>query len=160
MVRGSQIHSRAVAEVLAGIRIADRSFDLRDFLQGALMAYEIILAAFAKGNTFVLADLTSAEVYGPFVKAIAEQEIQSEWHDLTLLKIVAATIIEAATEGRTALITVRFSSLFVRSGGHGDIAADDSEKSIYLTDEWTFERELRSRNPNWKLIATRSGSAS
>jgi predicted lipid-binding transport protein (Tim44 family) len=151
MLRGSQIHSPAVIEVLAGIRIADRSFDLRIFLQGALTAYEIILAAFAKGNTSVLADLTSADVYGSFVKAIAERDKQGEYFDLTLLKIVATTIIEAATEGRTASITVRFSSLFVRSGRHGDIA---------LRDEWTFERELRSRNPNWKLIATRSGSDS
>ena len=39
----------------------------------------------------------------------------------------------------------------------GSVIDGDPEKVTDVTDVWTFARNLSSRNPNWKLVATEAG---
>ena len=41
-----------------------------------------------------------------------------------------------------------------RDTGTGDIIEGNAEQVANIADEWTFARNTRSRDPNWKLVAT------
>ena len=40
---------------------------------------------------------------------------------------------------------------------HGNVIDGNAEKVTDVTDVWTFARDLSSRDPNWKLVATEAG---
>src|SRR5947208_1907549 len=63
----------AVAEGLSRMRRADPSFDPTQFIEGARAAFEMIVAAFAKGDKATLRPLLSDEVFEPFARAIDER---------------------------------------------------------------------------------------
>jgi predicted lipid-binding transport protein (Tim44 family) len=148
----------AAAEALWTVRAADRTFDAARFLQGAVAAYETILAAFADGDVRALADLTAAEVYDPFVAAIAARDEQPERTEWRLLAIDAAKVVDAVVSDGAARITVRFCSRFAtcRRNGSGEALEGTENGSVSVTDEWAFARKLRSGDPNWRLVATAS----
>ena len=59
---------------LRKIRDADPEFDPVEFLDGAKVAYEMIVNGFADGDRKLLKGLLSPEVYADFEKAIAARE--------------------------------------------------------------------------------------
>jgi predicted lipid-binding transport protein (Tim44 family) len=148
----------AAAEALWTVRAADRRFDATRFLQGAVTAYETILTAFADGDVRALADLTAPEVLEAFVAAIALRDGQQERTEWRLLRVDAARVVGAAVSGGSARITVRFSSSFAtcRRNRAGEAIDGSDHGSVWVADDWTFAREIRSRDPNWRLVATAS----
>ena len=65
----------------------------------------------------------------------------------------------AELRGRTAQITVRFVSKLVSAtrDRSGAVIDGNAEKVTDVTDSWTFARDVSSRDPNWKLVATEAG---
>src|SRR4029453_8120826 len=63
---------------MRAIKDADPSFDPKTFADGAKMAYEMIVMAYADGDRKTLKNLLSREVYDGFVSAISERESRSE----------------------------------------------------------------------------------
>jgi len=61
--------------------------------------------------------------------------------------------------GRTAQITIRFQSKLVSATrDRGGVVIDgNAEKVTDVTDVWTFARDVSSRDPNWKVVATEAG---
>ena len=60
---------------------------------------------------------------------------------------------------RSAQITLRFISKLI-SATHdksGALIDGNPDTSVDMTDIWTFARDVGSRDPNWKLIATQTG---
>lgn len=148
-----------LATGLDAIVAADPSFDAKHFLAGARAAYEMIVTAFAEGDRRQLRNLLSREVYEGFDAAIGERESRGETSETRFVSIDAATITAAEQRGRTSHVTVRFVSKLVsvtrdRSGAVIDGSAD---KVTDVTDVWTFARDVSSRDPNWKLVATEAG---
>ena len=148
----------ALAAGLSQIGEADRNFNRQGFLDGALGAFEIVIEAFAAGDTDRLRDLLDDEVYRPFSRVIDEREQASHDHQTTLVSIDENSIIEAGMNGRTAFVTVRFvtQQINVTNDADGKVVDGDPSYVATVTDLWTFERDTRSRSPNWKLVATRS----
>ena len=60
---------------------------------------------------------------------------------------------------RTAQVTVRFHSklVSVTRDKDGNVIDGNADKVTDVTDVWTFARDLSSRDPNWKLVATEAG---
>ena len=60
---------------------------------------------------------------------------------------------------RTARLTVRFVShlVTVTRDRSGNVVDGNPDKVTDVTDIWTFARDLSSRDPNWKLVATEAG---
>jgi predicted lipid-binding transport protein (Tim44 family) len=141
---------------LAQIRTADPQFDENEFLSGARMAFEMILGAFAAGDSGALKPLLSPEVFGNFAQSIREREQAGETMELNVVDIHAAEIVEAYMAGRTAHLTVKFVSeqIGIVRDEKGDIIEGDPQHSTEATDFWTFARDTRSPNPNWTLVAT------
>jgi len=136
----------------------DPSFAPRSFLEGAKLAYEMIIDGFAKGDKASLKNLLSKEVFDGFAQAIDARETQGERVDSRFVGIDKATIQAAAVTGSKAAITVEFvSELISATYDRGDKVIDGDPRQIReVTDIWTFERDVTSRNPNWKLMSTQA----
>ena len=68
-------------------------------------------------------------------------------------------IAAADLRGRMAHVTVRFVSqlVSVTRDKSGNVVDGSPDKVTDVTDVWTFARDLTSRDPNWKLVATEAG---
>ncbi len=143
---------------LMQIQRADKSFDPEGFLPGAQRAFEMVITAFSEGDTDTLRPLLANDVYDDFAGAIEDRQEAGKGLETTLVGIKDAVMVEAEVQGRTAFVTVKFVSeqINVTTGEDGE--AEDGEQSqvTTVTDLWTFARNLRSRDPNWTLVATQS----
>ena len=138
---------------------ADHEFDAKHFLTGARAAYEMIVNAFAEGDRRTLKNLLSREVYDGFEAAIVEREKRGDVVESRFVSIDNATITAAELRGRSAQLTVRFQSKLVSATRNkaGEVIDGSGDKVTDVTDVWTFARDLSSRDPNWKLVATEAG---
>lgn len=137
---------------------ADPSFDAPEFVSGARIAFELILGAYAAGDSSALKPLLSPEVFSNFSKVIHDREQAGEVMEDTLVGITAAEIVEANMEGRIASITIKFvtDQVNVTRDENGDVVDGNANTIAEVTDFWTFARDLKSSDPNWALVATRS----
>lgn len=141
---------------LQEIQKHDPNFTQQDFLNGARMAFEMIVEYFAKGDKDGLNPLLSAEVYNNFAAAIDARAEKGEHEETTLVGIKSASIHDASLEGRTAYVTVKFVSeeVSVIRNAEGDVVDGDPNQVVEAEDLWTFARNIESRDPNWQLVAT------
>jgi predicted lipid-binding transport protein (Tim44 family) len=141
------------------IKLADRRFDAAQFLEGARAAHEMIATAYAKGDRETLRPLLSSEVLAAFEQGIAGREQRKERVDFAYLALRSAKITGAGIKDRMAEITITFESEFILAGydAEGKLVEGDPKVPHSVTDIWTFARDLRSRDPNWTLVATASG---
>jgi len=145
-------------ESLREINKADASFNPKEFVNGARMAYEMIVMAFADGDRKTLKNLLSREVYDGFDAAITERESKGETVKSTFVGIDKTEIASTEIKGTEVQITVRIvSQLISATYDKADKLIDgDAENVAEVNDLWTFARDTRSRDPNWKLVATES----
>ncbi|WEX88732.1 Tim44/TimA family putative adaptor protein [Sinorhizobium garamanticum] len=141
---------------LRALSDADRSFNPEDFVNGAKMAYEMIVMAFADGDRKTLKGLLSREVYEGFDAAISEREAKGEVVKSTFVGIEKADITHAEIKDNEENITVRIISQLISAtyDKQGKLIDGDADSVAEVNDLWTFSRDIRSRDPNWKLIAT------
>jgi predicted lipid-binding transport protein (Tim44 family) len=149
--------SRAL-KPLREIAAADPNFDLGAFLKGAKVAYEAIVTAFAHGDRQTLHNLLSPEVYDSFNGVISERESREETTEFSFVGISSADVTDASLNGQNAHITVRFVSELVTAvrDRMGNVVEGDGKAVRRVTDVWTFARDVRAANPNWRLAATDS----
>jgi predicted lipid-binding transport protein (Tim44 family) len=149
----------AVAAGLDAIATADPSFDAKHFITGARTAYEMIATSFAEGDRRKLRSLLSREAYDGFDAAITEREGRGETAETRFVSIDGSTVTAAELRGRTAQITIRFVSKLVSAtrDRSGTVIDGNAEKVTDVTDVWTFARDVSSRDPNWKVVATEAG---
>jgi predicted lipid-binding transport protein (Tim44 family) len=148
-----------VAEGLNRIRRADASFDPAHFIEGARAAFEMIVAAFAKGDKAELRPLLSDEVFQRFAMAIDERVAARETLETQIEKLDSVDIVEAGVAERTAQVTLKLVShqINVTRAMDGSIVDGAPGQPVEKTDYWTFARDTRSTDPNWVLVATSSG---
>ncbi|TIU21976.1 MAG: Tim44/TimA family putative adaptor protein, partial [Mesorhizobium sp.] len=141
---------------LRTIKDNDPSFDPKTFVDGAKMAYEMIVMAFADGDRKTLKNLLSREVYDSFAAAIGEREAKSEKIQSSFVGIDKVDVVAAEMKGSEAHITLRIVSELISATRDkvGAVIDGDPEKVAEVKDVWTFFRDTRSRDPNWKLVAT------
>lgn len=141
---------------LRAIKDADASFEPKGFVEGAKMAYEMIVMAYADGDRKTLKNLLSREVFDGFVAAIAEREGRSEKIQSSFVGIDKADIVSAEMKGGEAHVTLRIVSELISATRDkaGEVIDGDPETVAEVKDVWTFARDTRSRDPNWKLVAT------
>lgn len=133
---------RSLLEGVAELKQFDGSFDEPQFLSGARMAFEMIVKAFAEGDSAALRPLLSDDVFRDFNAAIQQR---GGPEPVPLVRVIAADLADVRMDGPLALVTVRFVS--EQTGGEEVI------------DLWTFTRDVRTKDPNWQLCKTRAGAA-
>ncbi|WP_245430996.1 Tim44/TimA family putative adaptor protein, partial [Rhodoplanes roseus] len=158
-LKGIAAPGSPVAAGLEAIATADKGFDPPHFLAGARAAYEMIVTAFAEGDRRSLRNLLSKEVFDGFEAAIKDRESRGETAETRFVSIDTAEISAAELRGRIAQVTLRFVSqlISVTRDRAGAVVDGSDEKVTEVTDVWTFARDVSSRDPNWKLVATEAG---
>jgi predicted lipid-binding transport protein (Tim44 family) len=135
---------------LAAVKAKDPSFDVGRFLGGSKSAYEMIVKAFAAGDRAQLRSLLAPPVMAGFDTAIAARESENRTETVEFLHAPRADLEKADVVGADlARLTVRFLAEF-RSrtkGPEGEGVEDRRTAEL-----WTFERHLKSRDPNWLLV--------
>ncbi|MGX5848500.1 Tim44/TimA family putative adaptor protein [Mesorhizobium sp. PL10] len=141
---------------LRTIKDNDPSFDPKGFVDGAKMAYEMIVMSYADGDRKTLKNLLSREVFDGFVAAIGDREAKAEKIQSSFVGIDKADIVSAEMKGGEAHITLRIVSELISATRDkaGAVIDGDPETVAEVKDVWTFARDTRSRDPNWKLVAT------
>lgn len=145
---------------LKGVLDLDHSFDAEQFLDGSRAAYKMIIEAFGAGDMKSLKGLLGNDVQQSFESSIEKQKIDGTADRKEVVGIISADLVTASLEEQMAELSVKFQAE-IRSLDqeveHPDDDEDEDVAQISLTtDVWTFGRNLKSRNPNWQLIATRS----
>jgi predicted lipid-binding transport protein (Tim44 family) len=135
---------------LAAVKAKDPSFDMNQFLAGAKGAYEMVVNAFAQGDKATLKNLLSQQVFESFEAAIGQREAEGRTETVEFLQAPRADVERAeVVSGDLARLTVRFLAEFrSRTKGPEGEAVDDRRTA----ELWTFERRLKSRDPNWVLV--------
>lgn len=146
----------AMNKLLSSVHTVDPQFDAKEFLAGGRVAYEMIVTAYAAGDRNQLQPLLSQEVYEGFDAAIAERESRGETVDFTFVGIEKAKIVEALGDSSEIRITIRFVSELISATRDqaGEIIDGNASKVLEVTDIWTFARDPRETDPNWRLVAT------
>lgn len=146
-----------IGQSLARMRAIDPTFDVARFLDGAEKAFRIIVGAFASGDRTTLRSLLSDDTYRAFVQAVEAREAAGHVQLSEVRGMETVAIEEAELRGTIAVVTVRFVSdqvsLTRDKDGH-PVAGTDAVTEI--TDLWTFERDLATHDPTWRLVAARS----
>jgi predicted lipid-binding transport protein (Tim44 family) len=141
---------------IAAIQQMDRSFSPGQFLDGARAAHDMIVHAFAAGDRETLRPLLDKEVYDSFDGAISARAAAGHNCEFTLVSQRSADFADAALRGRIAEITVKFVSdiMSVTRDAAGAVVDGVAGTVREVTDVWTFAKDTRSSDPNWKLVAT------
>jgi len=143
------VEAPASSTGLAAMRARDPGFDVSVFLQGARQAYQMIVSAFAAGDRIVLRPLLSDEVMGGFEAAIRQRELEGRSETVDFLQPPRADFEGVSLAGDLAKASVRFLAEFrSRSKGPEGESVDDRRTA----EIWTFQRNLKSRDPNWTLV--------
>ena len=146
----------AVAKGIEQLVEIDNDFSPGEFLGGARMAYEMIVNAFAEGDKQALKPLLSREVYDGFAAAIDERKRLKQTLESKFVGINKADISKINISGGDAQVSIKFVSDLITAtlDEEGRVIDGDPSEIQEITDVWTFERPVNSRDPNWRLIAT------
>ncbi len=145
-------------QALARMRETDVNFGPTRFLAGVDQAFRMIVGAFAHGDRVTLRSLLADDTYKAFEGAITAREAANETQVSEIRAIQQLAIEAAELKGRSGLITVRIVSdqvSYAHDATGKPVAGADAVTEI--TDIWTFERDLTSQDPTWRLVAARSG---
>ncbi|WP_240231254.1 Tim44/TimA family putative adaptor protein [Devosia lacusdianchii] len=146
-------------ELAAGFRSvaeADPSFTPKSFLDGAKQAYEMVVTAYASGDRAMLRNLLEKDVFEGFQRAIADREAAGQKVDFTFVGLPKIEISDAEYDKKNVLITVRFHAEVVSAtrDKDGNLVDGNADQVQTIADEWTFARNPKSRDPNWKVVTT------
>nr|WP_275671529.1 Tim44/TimA family putative adaptor protein [Pseudaquidulcibacter saccharophilus] len=120
----------------------DNSFDPQNFTTQAYSAYETIITAFSTGDENTLQPLLSDNVFTAY-KAAIEARRATGGGKIDIIRLLTPTIKDISINGKIATIDVLFQSTLTESNA----------KPRAVNEIWSFERNLGSKNPIWKLIA-------
>ncbi|MGL5116037.1 MAG: Tim44/TimA family putative adaptor protein, partial [Beijerinckiaceae bacterium] len=78
--------------------------------------------------------------------------------ETTFVSIDKSEIIAAELRGKMAQVTVSFASKLITAtrDKNGVVVDGSAEKIVDVNDVWTFARDVSTRDPNWRLVATES----
>jgi predicted lipid-binding transport protein (Tim44 family) len=152
----STLSDSNILQVIKDIKAKDPLFNTTSFIEGAKMAFEMVFDAFAKGDKQTLSMLLSQEIYNDFLRHIEEREKQENKTETTLLAVKVQEISRANLDRNIARFGVSFESeqVAIERTKTGEIVGGDPSDVQHVNDEWVFERDITSKNPNWKIIET------
>ena len=146
---------RDINKALNAIKKIEPSFELENFVDKAKKAFEYILNAYSANNLKNLKILLDEKIYQGYQKDIEKRIKKKENFEITIINIKEPLIKHAKVVDKKAQITLEYESeqIHLLKNSKGDIIEGDSNQILNISEQWTFSRELKSRNPNWKLLS-------
>ena len=144
-----------IDRALQQIARVDRSFEPSSFVSGAKSAYGMIIEAFAKGDRQTLSVLLGDEALRTFMASLDAREKTPATSLSHVEAIDDVQVAGAGLQGSQAQVTLRFKARILETPVQTDPAsAKPASQTVEADDLWTFARDVRNSDPNWKLIAT------
>lgn len=135
-------------EGLAALKSKQPDFDPTKFLVGARSAYEQIVKAYAEGDRETLKPLLAADVMDNFEQAMAAREAAGRSEKVEFMTAPRLDLEKIDMVGDLAKAVVRIlAEVRTRTKDERGEGVDDRRTA----ELWTFEREVKSANPNWRL---------
>lgn len=154
-VKDFEFSSDKVKNTVEKILNKDRGLSLAQFANGAKGAFDMVLKAFSEGDKTTLKGLLSASLYKDLVKKLDDFSKKDLTPVKSLISIKVKQISGAKLSENLANITLKFTTEqinFVKDESD-KIVDGDSSFIESVEDEWSFERNLKSSNPNWQIVA-------
>ena len=125
---------------------------------GAKTAFQTIIQFYAKGEISKIKYLLSTNVFSIFSKEIKSRIKKKHILEHSLISLKSAGIEKINIKSNIADIVVKFVSEQVNllKNKKGKILKGNDEYIENHTNYWTFSKDLKSSNPNWKLIVTKA----
>jgi hypothetical protein len=129
------------------------TFDETSFKKGAEYAYEMIINSFAKGDKASLKTLLSKKLFSDFEQIIDDRNEKKLKSELTFIGIEKLSIDKVSNIETKYKVTARFISQIINclKNEKGEVVEGDAEKTKTTTDVWSFERDLKDKDPTWYL---------
>ena len=143
---------------LRAIANADRQFDAGLFIEGGKSAYKLVLEAYWKGDKDTLKFLCDDDVYESFASEIDGRNARGETLENRLVRIDEARIIDSSFDHPVARITLRLDADIASmvKDAEGNVIGGSMTDAVETHDVWTFMRDVKSGDHNWKLDETDS----
>jgi predicted lipid-binding transport protein (Tim44 family) len=143
---------------LRAIASVDRQFDAQLFVEGGKSAYKLVLEAYWKGDKDTLKFLCDDDVYESFSEAIDGRAERGETLENRLVRIDEARIVDASYDAPVARITLRLDADIAAmvKDKDGNVIGGSMTDAVETHDVWTFMRDVKSGDRNWKLDETDS----
>ena len=134
----------------------DPTFKEDEFLSGAKAAFPLILNSFSDGDLGSLRRYVGFDLYEEFSNAIHQRDAAGEKLKIDIEKINDIQLLDAEVSNGIASVTVKFNSVQTRllTDANDIEIEDDSMSNESVDDIWVFERDIKSKDPNWKLVET------
>ncbi len=132
----------------------NNDFDISEFLDGAKKAFEYILSQYSKNDLKSLEKLLSKAILKVFQDQTKIREKNSESLEITVISVKDPEILDVKIEKKTiALIVLSFDSeqVQITKDKKGSIIDGDPNQILSIKENWTFSKNLKSRDPNWML---------
>ena len=113
------------------------SNDDQEFLNGANKAYEMIVQAYQSNSIDKVKDLLTLEALQAMEQAKAPKEIKFS-------EVKNSSIISDKADEQRLIKSVKFET------EHYNVA---NNEILNVIEEWGFEKEIKSKDPNWKLFS-------
>ena len=128
------------------------------FMNGAKMAFEMVINAFSKDDIETLKNLLSEKIFQGFNSAIEDRKSKELKLTTNLISIDKVEILSAMLIENQASIIVKITSKQINyvSDKEQKITEGKKDEISEINDIWTFKKDIKSPNPNWLVSATSS----
>ena len=135
---------------------SDPNFNEKEFLEGAKNAFKIIIKAFSDSEIEKLKPLLDYDLLNSFTKSISEREARQEHQVSDFISFKNFEIMRVNISDNLASITLKIISEQIKYlVDKKDVLLEGSkDQTEIIKDKWVFERDISSKNPNWKLVET------
>lgn len=133
----------------------DLSFDPQNFIDGAKAAFEMVLKAYCEKDRETLKYLLDKEIYDEFSERIAKDEQNKITHNINLVSVDIEEVQSAKLNTNVAKIGLKIQSEQINFAKNSDdeIIEGNTNDIDIVDDEWVFERNIKSSNPNWLITS-------
>ena len=134
----------------------DPTFNETDFLKGAQNFFKMVINSFVKGNLKDVVNFIDEKLINNFQSVINERLEDKETLLIDVIKMNSVQIKDIKRLKNYLRITVLFETdqIKVLKDKKGKIIDGDAKNSILVRDLWTFEKQIQSKDLNWKLVET------
>ena len=146
---------------LKELRKLDPSFKDEEFLSGAKAAFPLILNAYSESDLGSLRRYVGFDLYEEFSNAVHQRDAAGEHLKIDIETVNDVQLLDAEISDGTATVTVKYDTIQSRilTDASDTVIEDDSISSEQIEDIWIFERDIRSTDPNWRLVETGTAEA-
>ena len=134
----------------------DPTFNEDEFLKGAQNFFQMVINSFVKGDLEDIVKYIDDKLVKSFKLVIDERLKEGESLKIEILKMKSIKIKDVKELKNFVRLSVLFETeqIKVLKDKKGKVIDGDPKKSILVKDLWTFEKEINSKDMNWKLVET------